>query len=167
MKTIKPRIVCLCGSTRFHKTFQEANFKETLNGKIVLSIGCDTKADSDLFSGWGKAEMEAIKAKLDELHLRKIDLAHEVLILNVDGYVGKSTAKEWNYAIEQGKKIRFWLDWRDFRLKAKADIWSIKAGELAEPALYCDGSVNFWFPDGVGVCVNQGVDYELFEMVKL
>ncbi len=48
-----------------------------------------------------------VKEKLDELHLRKIDLADEVFILNVDGYIGKSTKREMEYAKQSGKKIRF------------------------------------------------------------
>jgi hypothetical protein len=40
-----PLIVCLCGSTRFYDEFQAANLRETLEGRIVLSIGCDTKSD--------------------------------------------------------------------------------------------------------------------------
>ena len=47
------------------------------------------------------------KAKLDELHLRKIDLASEVLILNRDGYIGDSTRRELEYAKEQGRVIRY------------------------------------------------------------
>lgn len=96
----RPIIVCLCGSTRFLQTFQDANLQETLDGKIVLSIGCDTKTDADL-------GIEYSKPMLDELHLRKIDLADEVLILNVGGYVGESTARELEYALEHGKGVRF------------------------------------------------------------
>ena len=47
------------------------------------------------------------KVKLDELHLRKIDLADEVLILNVGGYIGESTGRELAYARQHGKTIRF------------------------------------------------------------
>ena len=35
---------------------------------------------------------------LDELHKRKIDLADEVFVLNVGGYVGDSTRSEIEYA---------------------------------------------------------------------
>jgi len=41
------------------------------------------------------------------LHLRKIDLADEVYILNVGGYIGESTARELAYARDHGKRIRF------------------------------------------------------------
>lgn len=164
---MRPRIVCLCGSTRFYEVFQQANFRETLNDKIVLTIGIDTKADEELFAGWGKAEVEALKAKLDDLHLRKIDLADEVLILNADGYIGQSTAREWAYAREQGKRIRFWLDWRNFRLKTKVDIWGIKAGEIAKPAIYTDSHLMFWFPNGTGVAGDEPINSELFDMIKV
>ena len=45
---------------------------------------------------------------MDELHLRKIDLADEVFIVNVNNYVGESTARELAYAIERKKKIRYY-----------------------------------------------------------
>jgi hypothetical protein len=105
-----PRIVCLCGSTRFWRTFQEASLRETLAGKIVLSIGAARCADDDdkSFGGYVPTdEFAAVKARLDELHLRKIDLAHEVLILNVGGYIGESTRREMEYAQATGKPVRF------------------------------------------------------------
>lgn len=100
-----PRIVCLCGSTRFSEAFKEANLKETIAGNIVLSIGCDTKSDKDLIA-LGKLTKEA-KDKLDDLHKRKIDLADEILVLNVDGYIGESTKSEIEYAQLNNKKIRY------------------------------------------------------------
>ena len=105
--TDRPRIVCLCGSTRFGATFEAAQFDETLAGKIVLTIGCNMKSDADLFRDYSAGARESIKAMLDELHLRKIDLADEVLILNVGGYIGESTARELAYAEKLGKAIRY------------------------------------------------------------
>ncbi len=43
----RPKIVCLCGSTRFWKTFQEQALKLTLEGIIVLSIGSMTASDEE------------------------------------------------------------------------------------------------------------------------
>lgn len=106
----KPTVVCICGSTRFSEQFQAANFKETLDGKIVLTIGCDLKSDAELFGGWGTKEVTAIKAKLDDLHLRKIDLADEILVLNVGQYIGSSTRHEIEYAKSMGKRIRYLVD---------------------------------------------------------
>ena len=93
-----PIIVCLCGSTRFVDTFIEAYANETDDGKIVLSVGRFKPVH-----GWDGKK----KAQLDELHLRKIDLSNEVLILNVDDYIGESTRRELEYAKLNGKIIRF------------------------------------------------------------
>lgn len=103
----RPTIVCLCGSTRFGQAFHEANLKETLAGRIVLSIGVDTKSDADLLLAGELTQDD--KERLDELHLRKIDLADEILVLNVGGYIGQSTAREIAYAIDHNKPIR-WLE---------------------------------------------------------
>lgn len=97
----KPKIVCLCGSTRFGMAFRQANLEETLAGRIVLTVGCDFKSDDALGLD------ESVKTKLDALHLCKIDLADEVFVLNVDGYIGQSTQRELAYAIATGKGVRF------------------------------------------------------------
>ncbi len=107
---MKPTIVCLCGSTRFSEAFQQANLRETLHGRIVLSIGCDMRSDDEIFAHKPADELEEIKAMLDELHLRKIDLADEVLILNVGKYIGPSTTRELAYARANGKRVRFLED---------------------------------------------------------
>jgi hypothetical protein len=99
----RPIVVCLCGSTRFSQAWQDANLRETLAGKIVLSVGCNTKSDEDLI----RAGVEIDKEMLDLLHLFKIDLADEILVLNVDQYVGQSTRREIEYAQLLGKPIRY------------------------------------------------------------
>ncbi len=77
-----------------------------MQGKIVLSVGFYPHL-SEQAHGEEIGIAPGEKVMLDELHLRKIDLADEVLILNVDGYVGKSTAGELAYARKHGKRIRF------------------------------------------------------------
>lgn len=103
----RPIVVCLCGSTRFSEAFQRANLEETLAGKIVLFIGCDMRSDEEIFGAMTAEELEQTKQRLDELHLRKIDLADEVLILNVGDYIGQSTARELMYAYAHGKLVRY------------------------------------------------------------
>ncbi len=104
----RPTVVCLCGSTRFGRAFERTNLTETLAGRIVLSIGCNMR-DDELFAQMSEEERKAIKLKLDELHKRKIDLADEILVLNVGGYIGESTRSEINYALQYGKGVR-WLE---------------------------------------------------------
>ena len=98
-----PRVVCLCGSTRFMDAFHEANRRETLAGHIVLTV--------EIVTYEGRTDPQFVDTKvkemLDELHLRKIDLADEVLVLNVGGYIGESTRREITYAKMRGKRIRY------------------------------------------------------------
>lgn len=102
-----PTIVCLCGSTRFPEAFVSANRDETLAGRIVLTIGCNMRSDVVLFRDMPVAELERIKNDLDELHLRKIDLADEILVLNVGAYIGDSTRREIEYARRHDKRVRY------------------------------------------------------------
>ena len=97
----KPAVVCLCGSTRFVETFNEWRKKLTYEGKIVLAIEIVTiQAKKDYPSS-------ETKKMLDELYLRMIDMADEVMILNVGGYIGESTKKELEYARKNSKSIKF------------------------------------------------------------
>jgi hypothetical protein len=100
----RPTIVCLCGSTRFMDYFHEAGWQLTMEGKIVLSVGCSKHLPAD---HGGEALGVEIAARLDELHLRKIDLADEVFVLNVDGYIGESTRREIAYAMSTGKPVHY------------------------------------------------------------
>lgn len=101
--TPTPKVVVLCGSTRFKDAFVDAGLYETLAGNIVLSIGCAFKSDTEL----GIVDDDPTKRGLDRLHMRKIELADEVLVLNVDGYIGTSTAREIAHAQALGKPIRY------------------------------------------------------------
>ena len=98
---MRPKIVCLCGSTRFYQAFQRANYEETMAGRIVLSVGFSHG------EAWGRTPEQ--KIALDVLHKQKIDMADEILVLNVGGYVGDSTRSEIEHAIARGKPVR-WLE---------------------------------------------------------
>lgn len=95
-----PRIVCLCGSTRFKDAFLAAARKKTLAGEIVLTVG--------MFGHKEGIDMDGpMKKMLDELHLRKIDLADYVHVLNVGKYIGESTAREIEHARAHGKHVTY------------------------------------------------------------
>jgi L-asparaginase/Glu-tRNA(Gln) amidotransferase subunit D len=53
--------------------------------------------------GWA----EGTKEMLDDMHKRKIDMADEILVINVGGYIGSSTRSEIEYAHATGKAVRF------------------------------------------------------------
>lgn len=101
----RPNVICLCGSTRFIEQFAIQTWELERQGNIVL--GCT------LLPMWycqcpdHFGEKTGTKAQCDELHLRKIDLANEVLVLNYEGYIGESTAREIAYATRLGKPIRY------------------------------------------------------------
>lgn len=105
----RPTIVCLCGSTRFYDVFSKLNLEETLAGKIVLSIASDRQTEESIFQSMNTSELELTKQKLEKLHFQKIDLADEILVVNVGGYVGESTTREILYARETQKNVR-WLE---------------------------------------------------------
>ena len=52
------------------------------------------------------AEHEGVADEMDELHLRKIDMADEIFVVDVVGYIGDSTKREIAYAESKGKPIR-------------------------------------------------------------
>jgi hypothetical protein len=100
----KTRIVCISGSTRFLDQMAVAAWE--LEKKGVIAIGPHLLPMS--YPGVRashQAEAEGVRAVLDELHLRKIDLADLVYVVNVGGYIGESTRKELKYARKVGKPI--------------------------------------------------------------
>ena len=100
----KYKVITLCGSTRFKDAFMEAQKRLTLEGNIVISVG--------LFGHSGDEEVwtPGTKEMLDDMHRAKIDMADEILVINVDGYIGTSTQSEIEYARTKGKGVRFLVD---------------------------------------------------------
>jgi len=47
---------------------------------------------------------------LDDMHLRKIDLADEIFVINSEGYIGESTRREIEYAQESGMTVKYLID---------------------------------------------------------
>lgn len=101
----RPTIVVLCGSTTYWNEIAEANLYETAAGRIVLAPGCDLKRPHPRWADPQQADR--LKTVLDTLHLQKIDMADEVLVVNPGGYIGASTAREIDYARSLGKPIRY------------------------------------------------------------
>ena len=105
-----PKIICICGSTRFIEKMAVLSWELEKEGNIVigmhlLPINYLDKNALDITDN--VAESQGVKKDIDELHLRKIDLAHEILVVNIDGYIGDSTRSEIEYAEKIGKPVRF------------------------------------------------------------
>ena len=95
------KVITLCGSTRFKEQFIETQKRLTLEGCIVISVG--------LFGHSGDEEVwnPGTKEMLDDMHKRKIDMADEIFVINVGGYIGESTKSEIAYAEKNGKKVNY------------------------------------------------------------
>ncbi|WP_427886940.1 hypothetical protein ACQHIV_28960 [Kribbella sp. GL6] len=96
----RPKIVCLCGSLRFSKELAAERTRLTLDLAIVLAPEATDVPDLD----------PSLVQALGELHLRRIDLADEVRIVNPNGYIGETTRREIIYATTSGKPITYFHD---------------------------------------------------------
>ncbi|MFD7616093.1 hypothetical protein [Streptomyces sp. NPDC059802] len=92
----RPEIVCICGSARFADEMRAANRDLAFEGIIVVA---PVEADGLITDEQKKA--------LGALHLRRIDLADRVLVVNPGGYVGESTGREIAYAQAAGKPVSY------------------------------------------------------------
>ena len=97
----KYKVITLCGSTKFKDEFLQQQKRLTLEGNIVISVG--------MFGHSGDQEVwtEGVKDMLDDMHKRKIDMADEIFVINVGGYIGSSTKSEIAYAQSTGKMVRY------------------------------------------------------------
>ncbi|OBZ14458.1 hypothetical protein A8L34_11000 [Bacillus sp. FJAT-27264] len=99
--TAPPRIITLCGSTKFKRQFEEANAALTLKGYIVLSVGFFEQSEGITLTD------EQIQL-FENLHFQKIDMSYGILVINHGGYIGLSTQKEIEYAMRHGKNVEYW-----------------------------------------------------------
>lgn len=105
------KVITLCGSTRFKEQFMEAQKRLTLEGNIVISVGLFGHAgDHEVWDGMDEGTLSKTKEMLDDMHKRKIDMADEIYVINVGGYIGDSTRSEIQYAEEHGKTIRYYQE---------------------------------------------------------
>ena len=101
-------VITLCGSTRFKDAFIEAQKRLTLEGNIVISVGLfGHSGDTEVWEGMSEDTLTKTKEMLDDMHKRKIDMADEIFVINVGGFIGSSTRSEIEYAIATGKAVRY------------------------------------------------------------
>ena len=94
-----PRVVTICGSMRFFPRMLAVAAELTSQGTVVLapfSVIAQQDQGGDL------------KAMLDRLHLAKIDMSDEIVVVTDEGrYMGDSTRREVDYAGDQGIPVTF------------------------------------------------------------
>ena len=104
----KYKVITLCGSTKFKEEFMKAQKELTLQGYIVISVGLfGHSGDQEVWENMDEGTLTKTKEMLDDMHKRKIDMADEIFVVNVGGYIGESTKSEIAYAQATGKKVNY------------------------------------------------------------
>ena len=93
----------LCGSMRFQNEMMEIAEKLAREGECVLTPVYMVMKDCEI------SEEEVKRLKLEQF--KRIELANEIFVVNVDGYVGESTMAEIEFAERNGKRVR-WMESR-------------------------------------------------------
>ena len=104
----KYKVITLCGSTRFKEEFMMVQKMLSLKGNIVISVGLfGHSGDNEVWENMDEGTLTKTKEMLDDMHKAKIDMADEIFVINVGGYIGDSTKSEIKYAHEHGKKVNY------------------------------------------------------------
>ena len=105
------RIITLCGSSRFIETFAVMAWEFEKGGVITLGLHLlpqayiERKGHGDIEGHL--AEAEGVADFMDALHFKKIEMSDSIFVINIDGYIGESTAREIKYAKSLGKPISY------------------------------------------------------------
>ena len=96
------KIITLCGSLKFKKEMMIVAEKFALEGNCILTPvypiieNCE-RTDEQL-------------EKLKQAHFKRIELSDEILVVNIDNYIGYSTNLEIEYAKKLEKEIIYYTD---------------------------------------------------------
>lgn len=103
------KIITLCGSSRFTDVMAVCAWLLEKN-ENAIAMGLHLLPD------WYPdcppdhlAEHEGVADQMDALHLRKIDVSDEVFVVNINDYIGESTAREIAHAERTGKPVRYFM----------------------------------------------------------
>ena len=91
-------VITLCGSMRFRAEFDRLEAELALAGHVVLTP-TNLAVTADL-----SAEERAL---LGRIHLQKVAMADEILVVNVGDYIGESTHREIEHARWHGIVVNF------------------------------------------------------------
>jgi hypothetical protein len=102
----------MCGSTRFTEQMLVKQWELTKQGHVVLTWCALPNSYFEKLPNFNGdyshgGDLEGVREIVDEVHKRKIDLADEVLVINIGGYIGKSTRSEIDYARAHGKPVKY------------------------------------------------------------
>ena len=94
---METKVITICGSMRYSKEMMKISEElELKNGYAVIQ--CVYNVDG--------LKYEGIDASiLDKIHRKRIDISDAIYVVNIDGYIGNSTKKEIEYALNSGKEV--------------------------------------------------------------
>lgn len=96
------KIITICGSLKYQKEMMNIAEQLALKGNCVLTpvypVSINERTENQL-------------KLLKEEHFKKIELSDEIMIVNVNNYIGDSTKLEIDYANKLNKKISFYTDY--------------------------------------------------------
>ena len=95
----KHKVITICGSLKNIDEIKAQTEKLSLTRNCVLSI---IYATHDM-SFYTEEDIKLFK----ELHFQRIAMSDAIFVVNVDGYIGKSTQNEIEYAKSLGKEILY------------------------------------------------------------
>lgn len=122
--------ITLCGSTKFKKAFEEAQWRFALEGHIVHSLSGFGREEGDAGKDPNLPVLSAAqKRRLDLLHLIKIQESDAIFVIDVGGYIGESTTREIEWARLLGKQV-YYLSHGMFAAEGspKYDLWEACRG---------------------------------------
>lgn len=111
----KPRIITLCGSSRFCCEMAILAWEFEKGGCVTLGLHllpegyCKEKGMVPDIDGriHHIGEQEGVEDQMDALHFKKIEMCDSIFVVNVGGYIGKSTAREIEYAKYLSRPISY------------------------------------------------------------
>ena len=98
--------ITICGSLRFKEKILEVAEKMELLGNCILTPIISSRSNKDDFTS---EEIEM----LGRMHKEKIKKSDAILVVDVDGYIGKTTKQEIEYASSLGKEVMYYSDMKD------------------------------------------------------
>ena len=111
----RPRIITLCGSSRFCAEMAILAWEFEKGGCITMGLHllpqeyCEVKGMIPDENGniHHIGEQEGVEVQMDALHFKKIEMCDSIFVVNVDRYIGSSTAREIAYAEYLGKPVSY------------------------------------------------------------
>lgn len=97
---MKPKVITICGSSKFKGAILGVTQRLTLQGHIVINHGFFHHQDMVPIT-------DKQKKDLDDLMFRKIDISDRIHVVNINGYMGTTTVAAVEYARAKDKTVTF------------------------------------------------------------